>query len=133
MLNGLNDTCVESLKSEENESALECLKRAEQILEDYTNEGKEVDRNMIIIVLYNQACCYQRMSMLDDCSNYLDGTIYNLQQKLLSFEEQDQDIKEMMNLADYEYGSPATKKPEGIYPYGVYGMDDNDNDAYNPG
>lgn len=87
MLNGLNDTCIESLKNEENESALECLKRAEQILEDYTNEGKEVDRNMIIIVLYNQACCYQRMSMLDDCSNYLDGTIYNLQQKLLSFEE----------------------------------------------
>ena len=86
---------------------------------------------MIIIVLYNQACCYQRMSMLDDCSNYLDGTIYNLQQKLLSFEEQDQDIKEMMNQADYDYGFTAFKKPQGIYPYGVYGMDDNDNDAYN--
>ena len=76
---GINETCIESLKNEETENALDCLKRAEQILEDYTNEGKDVDRNMIIIILYNQACCYQRMSMLDDCSNYLDGTIYNLQ------------------------------------------------------
>ena len=79
LLSEINETCIESLKNEETENALDCLKRAEQILEDYTNEGKDVDRNMIIIILYNQACCYQRMSMLDDCSNYLDGTIYNLQ------------------------------------------------------
>ena len=87
LLNEINETCIESLKNEETENALDCLKRAEQILEDYTNEGKDVDRNMIIIILYNQACCYQRMSMLDECSNYLDGTIYNLQQKLLNFED----------------------------------------------
>jgi hypothetical protein len=79
------------------------LKRAEQILEDFTNEGKDVDRNMIIIILYNQACCYQRMSMLEECSNYLDGTIYNLQQKIANFEEQDEDIGEMMMQADNDY------------------------------
>lgn len=89
ILNEITDQCTESLKNEDTEQALESLKRAEQILEDYTNEGKDVDRNMIIIVLYNQACCYQRLSMLEDCSNYLDGTIYNLQQKLLSFEDQE--------------------------------------------
>jgi len=44
------------------------------------------------------------MSMLEDCSNYLDGTIYNLQQKLISFEDQDQDIHEMLQAADNEYG-----------------------------
>jgi len=53
LLNEINETCIEQLKNEEAEAALECLKRAEQILEDYTNEGKDVDRNMIIIVLYN--------------------------------------------------------------------------------
>lgn len=53
LLNEINETCIEQLKSEDVESALECLKRAEQILEDFTNEGKDVDRNMIIIVLYN--------------------------------------------------------------------------------
>ena len=79
------------------------MKRAEQILEDFTNEGKDVDRNMIIIILYNQSCCYQRMSMLEECSNYLDGTIYNLQQKIANFEEQDEDIGEMMMQADNDY------------------------------
>lgn len=69
-------------------------------MEDYTNEGKDVDRNMIIIVLYNQACCYQRLSMLDDCSNYLDGTIFNLQQKLLNFEDQEEEIRDMINDAE---------------------------------
>ena len=53
ILNEINDQGIEHLKNEETEQALESLKRAEQILEDYTNEGKDVDRNMIIIVLYN--------------------------------------------------------------------------------
>lgn len=53
LLNEINDTCIESLKNDETENALETLKRAEQILEDFTNEGKDVDRNMIIIILYN--------------------------------------------------------------------------------
>lgn len=92
-MNEINDSCVEFLKNEDTDAALDQLKKAERILEDYTNDGKEVDRNMIIIVLYNQACCYQRMSMLDECSNYLDGTIYNLQQKLFTFEDQESDIK----------------------------------------
>jgi len=52
-LNEIINTCIEQLKSDDSEAALECLKRAEQILEDFTNEGKDVDRNMIIIVLYN--------------------------------------------------------------------------------
>ena len=41
------------LKSDETELALEALKRAELLLEESTNEGHDVDRNMIIIVLYN--------------------------------------------------------------------------------
>jgi hypothetical protein len=58
MLNSINDSCIASLKTEDTEQALEQLKKAETILEDYTNDGKEIDRNMIIIILYNQACCY---------------------------------------------------------------------------
>jgi len=53
LLNEINDSCVEFLKNEDTDSALDQLKKAERILEDYTNDGKEVDRNMIIIVLYN--------------------------------------------------------------------------------
>ena len=120
------------MKNEESEQALDCLKKAESILEDHTNEGKDVDRNLIIIVLYNQACCYQRMSMLEECSNYLDGTIYNLQQKLSNFEDQDQDIQEMLQLADTEYGF---QKKSDKFVYGdseedqgdLYGMKGNTN------
>ena len=52
-LNQINEETLEHLKNDEAEMALETLKRAESILEDYTNEGKDVDRNLIIIVLYN--------------------------------------------------------------------------------
>jgi len=54
-------------------------------LEAVTAEGKDVDRNLIIVILYNLACCYQRLSMLEDCASYLDGTIYNLNSKVTNF------------------------------------------------
>lgn len=75
----LNQEAINELRNEDASEALERLKRAEQLLEQMTSEGKEVDRNMIIVVLYNQACCYQRQNMLTDCASYLDGTIYNLE------------------------------------------------------
>ena len=87
------------MKNEDNDNALECLKRGEQLLEAVTAEGKDVDRNLIIVVLYNLACTYQRyphlinlnmyprMSMLEDCASYFDGTIYNLEAKVTSFDD----------------------------------------------
>jgi len=54
----LNQEAISELRNEEAASALDHLKRAEQLLEQLTSEGKEVDRNMIIVILYNQACCY---------------------------------------------------------------------------
>ena len=50
---------IADLKNEDAESAIESLKRGENLLEQITTEGKEVDRNLIIVILYNQACCYQ--------------------------------------------------------------------------
>ena len=63
LLTELNDTAIQALKSEDNENALECLKRGEQLLEAVTAEGKDVDRNLIIVILYNLACCYQRYAI----------------------------------------------------------------------
>ena len=79
MLTEINNEAISDLKAEETEQALEHLKRGEQMLEYVTAEGREVDRNLIIVILYNQACCYQRMNALPDCASYLDGTIYNLE------------------------------------------------------
>jgi predicted translin family RNA/ssDNA-binding protein len=54
-LKELNDAAVLSLKDEDVESANDKLKRCEQILENLTSEGRDVDRNQIIIVLHNLA------------------------------------------------------------------------------
>jgi hypothetical protein len=58
LLKELNETAIFALNNDDNDNSLECLKRAEQLLEVITSEGKDVDRNMIIVVLYNMACCY---------------------------------------------------------------------------
>ncbi len=90
LLTEINNEAILDLKNEETENALDSLKRGEQMLEFITSEGREVDRNLIIVILYNQACCYQRLNMLPDCSSYLDGTIYNLEQKVTNFEEDEE-------------------------------------------
>jgi flagellin-specific chaperone FliS len=54
-LTELNDLAVNALKNEDAEAACEHLKRCEQILENLTSEGRDVDRNQIIIVLHNLA------------------------------------------------------------------------------
>ena len=58
LLTEINNEAILDLKNEETETALDSLKRGEQMLEFITSEGREVDRNLIIVVLYNQACCY---------------------------------------------------------------------------
>lgn len=67
LLTELNDTAIQALlrsddpantSSNNNEHALECLKRGEQLLEAVTAEGKDVDRNLIIVILYNLGCTY---------------------------------------------------------------------------
>ena len=90
LLTEINNDAILDLKNEETETALDQLKRGEQMLEFITSEGREVDRNLIIVILYNQACCYQRLNMLPDCASYLDGTIYNLEQKVTNFEDDEE-------------------------------------------
>jgi len=49
----INQEALNDLRNEDANSALEHLKRGEQLLEQVTSEGKEVDRNLIIVILYN--------------------------------------------------------------------------------
>ena len=41
-----------------------------------------IDRNLIIISLYNLAAGYQWSWQLDKCSKYIDGVIFNLNKSL---------------------------------------------------
>ena len=89
----LNSKCLDLLKDGKADLALSKLKEAESLLESMTNDGHDVDRNLIIVILHNQACCYQRLKTpsLDECSNYLDGTIYNLKSTTV-FEEEPREV-----------------------------------------
>jgi hypothetical protein len=99
LLKELNETAIYALTNDDNENALECLKRAEQLLEVITSEGKDVDRNLIIIVLYNIACCYQRLGMLEECVSYLDGTVFNLKSKITEFEHIEDNNNKRFNIS----------------------------------
>jgi len=76
------------LKNEQHMKAINILIKAEKMLEVFkylllnkfsANCGKTLDRNIIIVTLYNRACAYQGLWILDKCSKYIDGVIYNLE------------------------------------------------------
>ena len=58
ILTDFNNEAIQELKNDDTKAALDCLQRAEQILEFIASDGREIDRNLIIVILYNQACCY---------------------------------------------------------------------------
>ena len=68
---------------EKYELALEVLNKLEEVLETNIIESKyNYDKILIIIILYNLSCCYQKTKYYDKCIQYLDGVIYNFDKKL---------------------------------------------------
>ena len=53
------------------------LKESEKILEYGANSGKNINKELIITVLHNQASIYQKLWELNNCSDYLEGIIFN--------------------------------------------------------
>ena len=58
VLTDINNEAIQELKNDDTKAALDCLQKGEQMLELIATEGREIDRNLIIVILYNQACCY---------------------------------------------------------------------------
>ena len=83
---------------------MEAVRRGKQMLKYITAESREVDRNLIILILYNQASCYQRLKMLIDYTSFLDGTIFILEQKVTNFEEYDDSMTLMGQMGQNECG-----------------------------
>ena len=50
-----------------------------KLLEHLANQGKAIDRNLIIVTLYNLAASYQRFWNLEKTAKYMDGVIYNIE------------------------------------------------------
>jgi len=82
MLIKTNDRAVQDIQAGNLKESLAVLERMERILEYAAINKKILDRNLVIVCLYNIACNYQAMWVLDKCSKYIDGVIYNLDQSL---------------------------------------------------
>ena len=78
-----NSKCVEFILEEKTEISLEILKKIELSLESNLIEPKfNFDKKLIIIILHNLACCYQKLKDYDNCIMYLDGVIYHFDKEL---------------------------------------------------
>ncbi|CAD8184074.1 unnamed protein product [Paramecium pentaurelia] len=89
-INLLNEQATLKIKQQKYKEALKLLQQSEQMLEFAASCGRVIDRNLIIIILYNQACAYQCQWVLDKCSKYLDGVIYNME---LAIKEDELDLE----------------------------------------
>ena len=79
----LNSKCVEFIFEEKTDISLEILKKLELFLESNIIETKfNLDKKLIIIILHNLACCYQKLKDYDNCIIYLDGVIYHFDKEL---------------------------------------------------
>ena len=79
----LNSKCVEFIFEEKSDISLEILKKLEMFLESNILETKfNFDKKLIIIILHNLACCYQKLKDYDNCIIYLDGVIYHFDKEL---------------------------------------------------
>ena len=58
--------------------SLELLKKLETFLENKIIEMKtNVNKKLIIIILHNIACCYQKLKDYENCISYLEAVIYH--------------------------------------------------------
>lgn len=58
--------------------SLELLKKLETFLENKIIEMKtNVNKKLIIIILHNIACCYQKLKDYENCVSYLEAVIYH--------------------------------------------------------
>jgi len=82
MLIKTNDKACSNISNGNVKEALSLLERMERILEYAATLGKVLDRNLVIVCLYNIACAHQSMWVLEKCSKYIDAVIYNLKHSI---------------------------------------------------
>ena len=79
----LNSKCIEFIFEEKTDISLEILKKIELFFESNLIESKFIfEKKLIIIILHNLACCYQKLKDYDNCIIYLDGVIYHFDKEL---------------------------------------------------
>ena len=78
-----NNKSVDYIFDEKIDIALEILKKIEVFLETNAIESKlNLDEKIIIIILHNLACCYQKLKDFENCIAYLEAVIYHFDSSL---------------------------------------------------
>ena len=78
-----NTRSVDLIFEEKIEEALEILKKLEVFFEANAIETKlNLDKKILIIILHNLACCYQKLKDFDNCISYLESVIYHFDSSL---------------------------------------------------
>ena len=79
----LNSKCLEFIFVDKSEIALEILKKLEAFLEANILEAKfNFDNKLIILIMHNIACCYQKLKDYENCIAYLDCVIYHFENEI---------------------------------------------------
>ena len=79
----LNTKCLEFIFEEKSEISLEILKKLELFLESNILETKyNFDIKLIILIMHNIACCYQKLKDYENCIIYLDAVIYHFENEI---------------------------------------------------
>ena len=82
-LKEINSQCVDLIFEEKLIKSLEYLKKLESFLETAVIETNIItNKKIVIIVLYNIACCFQKLKDLDNSILYLDVLIYHFDKNL---------------------------------------------------
>ena len=73
-----NDKCAEAILEDKIELPKEILSKLEVYLETNAIESKlNLDKKIIIVILQNLACCYQKIKDYENCISYLEAVIYH--------------------------------------------------------
>ena len=73
-----NTKSVDLIFEEKIEDSIEILKKLEIFFEANAIEAKlNLDKKIIIIILHNLACCYQKLKDYENCISYLESVIYH--------------------------------------------------------
>ena len=82
-IKAFNTKSVDLIFEEKVEESLEILKKLEVFFEANAIEPKlNLDKKILIIILHNLACCYQKLKDFDNCISYLESVIYHFDSSL---------------------------------------------------
>ena len=78
LINEINNECVDLLMEDKVEESLKKLIKLESNFKSLINQNKkEIDNKIMILILHNIACCYQKLKNFESCIYYLKAVILN--------------------------------------------------------